>query len=120
MYDRNADQYAHPSGIMITTPEGKVSRYMYGIEYTPRDLKFSLIDASNNTIGSPVDKILLLCYHYDPMTGKYGVVIMNVLRGGFILIVLLLAISWVIMYLKDRRAKQSLPGLDVKQLKKIG
>lgn len=79
-WDEETKQFAHASGIMILTPEGKVSRYFYGIDYAPRDMKLGLIEASNNQIGSPVDQILLYCYHYDPQTGKYGFVIMNVMR----------------------------------------
>jgi protein SCO1 len=79
-WDDEIKQFAHASGIMILTPEGKISRYFYGIEYAPRDMKLGLVEASNNKIGSPVDQILLYCYHYDPQTGKYGLVIMNAIR----------------------------------------
>jgi len=74
-YDEAKDQFAHASAIMVLTPDGKVSRYFYGIEYFPRDLRLGLVDSSAGKIGSPVDQILLLCYHYDPMTGKYGLAI---------------------------------------------
>ncbi len=113
MYDASSDQYAHPSGIMVLTPEGRISRYLYGIDYPPRDLKFSLIDASNNTIGSPVDKILLLCYHYDPMTGKYGVVIMNILRIAFVLIVVSFVVSWILMSRRGKRAKLAASAAEI-------
>ncbi len=96
MYDPTTDTYAHASGIMIATPQGKLARYMYGIQYDTRDLQFALMDASSGKIGSPVDKLLLLCYHYDPTTGKYDLVIANVFRiagavtivgvGGFMLV----------------------------------
>jgi protein SCO1/2 len=86
-YDPQSEQFAHASGIMIATPEGKLSRYFYGIAYEPKDLRFGLIDASQNKIGSTADKILLYCYHYDPRTGKYGAVVMNMLKiGGVITI----------------------------------
>ena len=71
-YDEATKQFAHASGIMVTTPQGKLSRYFYGIEYPPRDLRLGLIESSANKIGSPVDQLLLYCYHYDPATGKYG------------------------------------------------
>jgi protein SCO1/2 len=79
-YDPVTKQYAHASGIMVLTPEGRISRYFYGIEYKPRDLRLGLVEASNNKIGTLADQVLLFCFHYDPMTGKYGTVIMNVVR----------------------------------------
>jgi protein SCO1/2 len=88
-YDPKTEQFAHASGIMILTPEGRVSRYFYGVEYSPRDIRLGLVEASKNQIGSPVDAVLLFCYHYDPATGKYGAVAMNLLRAsaaGFALI----------------------------------
>jgi protein SCO1/2 len=103
LYDAKTGQYAHASGIMVLTPDGKVSRYLYGIEYQADDLRFSLIDASNGKIGSPVDKLLMLCYHYDPSTGKYGLIVTNLLRGGGILAVLILGGYMLVNFLRDRR-----------------
>lgn len=80
VYDSKSGQYAHAGGMMVATPEGKLSRYFYGIEYAPRDIKFSLIEASKNKIGSFADQLLLLCFHYDPLTGKYGLVIQRILK----------------------------------------
>src|SRR5205085_2541865 len=88
-YDAATEQFAHASGIMVLTPEGRLSRYFYGVEYQPRDVRLGLVEASRNKIGSPVDQILLFCYHYDPVTGKYGAVVMNLVRfagAGFTLI----------------------------------
>jgi protein SCO1/2 len=79
-YDPETDQFAHASAIMVATPEGRLSRYFYGVEYAPRDLRLGLVEASRNKIGSPVDQILLFCFHYDPATGKYGATAMNLLR----------------------------------------
>ncbi|HYM38174.1 MAG TPA: SCO family protein, partial [Nitrospiraceae bacterium] len=79
-YDPVTKQFAHAAGIMVLTPEGKIARYFYGIEYKPRDFRLGLVEASQKKIGSPVDAFMLFCYHYDPMTGKYGVVISNVIR----------------------------------------
>jgi len=79
-YDPISKQFAHAAGIMVLTPEGRIGRYLYGIEYKPRDLRLGLVEASEHKIGSPVDAIMLFCYHYDPMTGKYGLVITNVIR----------------------------------------
>jgi protein SCO1/2 len=88
-YDAATDQFAHASGIMVLTPEGRLSRYFYGVEYAPTDVRLGLVEASQNKIGSAVDQILLFCYHYDPATGKYGAIVMNLVRfagAGFALI----------------------------------
>jgi protein SCO1/2 len=88
-YDPATDQFAHASGIMIATPEGRLSRYFYGVEYAPRDVRLGLVEASQNKIGNPVDQLLLFCYHYDPSTGKYGAIVMNIVRftaGAFVLL----------------------------------
>ena len=77
------------SGIMLLTPEGRLSRYFYGVEYSPRDLRLGLVEASANKIGTPVDEALLFCFHYDPATGKYGAIAIDLLRvagAGFALI----------------------------------
>jgi protein SCO1/2 len=105
VYDAEADQYAHASGIIVLTPQGRIARYFYGIEYAPRDLRLGLVEASANTIGSPVDQVLLLCYHYDPATGKYGVVITNVIRLAGVATVLCLGSFMVVMFRRDRRQK---------------
>ena len=97
------DQYAHASGIMILTPEGRVSRYFYGIEYSARDLRLGLIEAAANQIGTAVDQVLLLCFHYDPTTGKYGMIIMNVIRLAGLFTVVGLAAFVIPGYLRDRR-----------------
>ena len=73
-------QYAHATGIIVLTPQGKVSRYFYGIQYPPRDIRLALVEASNEKIGSPVDAIMLYCCEYDPHTGKYGVVVAHILK----------------------------------------
>jgi protein SCO1 len=88
-FDAATGQFAHVSAIMILTPQGKLSRYFYGVEYAPRDVRLGLVEASQNKIGNPVDQILLFCYHYDPATGKYGAIAMNMVRfagASFVLI----------------------------------
>ncbi|HXM48906.1 MAG TPA: SCO family protein [Pyrinomonadaceae bacterium] len=80
LWDEQTKQFAHASGIMVLTPEGKLARYFYGIDYPPRDLRLGLVEASQNKIGSPVDALMLYCYHYDPATGKYGAIVMNIVR----------------------------------------
>jgi protein SCO1/2 len=103
-YDSVTNQYAHGSAMMILTPEGKVTRYFYGIEYPARDVRFGLEEASNRRIGSPVDAVLLYCYHYDPANGKYGLVIMNALRLAGFATVAALATFMIIMFRRDFKA----------------
>jgi len=103
-FDQSTNQFAHASAIYVTTPQGKLARYFYGIEYAPRDLRLGLIEASENKIGSPVDQLLLYCYHYDPATGKYGAVVMNIMRLGGIATVI--AIVILLLVLRRRGAKQ--------------
>jgi protein SCO1/2 len=83
-YDANLKQFAHGAAIYVATPKGLVARYFLGIDFAPRDLRLALVEASNNRLGSVADQVLLLCYHYDPATGKYGVAILNAVRIGFI------------------------------------
>ena len=102
VYDESSKQFAHASGIMVATSTGKLARYLYGIEYGARDLKFSLIEAAENKIGSPVEKLLLLCYHYDPLTGKYSVVVTRILQGGALLFVVVLGGYMMVNFRRDR------------------
>jgi protein SCO1/2 len=101
VWDERSQQFAHASAIMVATPEGRLSHYFYGIEYSPKELRLSLVEASAGRIGSPVDKLILYCYHYDPTTGKYGPAIMNILRvAGVLTVVGLVAL---ILILRRRR-----------------
>ena len=79
-YDEATNQFAHAGGVTVITPDGKISRYLYGINYAPADLKFALIESSKGNIGNPVEQLYLYCFHYDPTTGKYGLQILSVLR----------------------------------------
>ena len=106
-YDEKTEQFAHASAIMVTTPHGKLSRYYYGIEYAPRDLRLGLIESSANKIGSPVEQLLLYCYHYDPATGKYGLVVMRVMRIAGVLT--LLGIAAMLFLLKARNRMSPTP-----------
>jgi protein SCO1/2 len=81
-WDEQSQQFAHASGIVVATPAGKLSRYFLGIDYSPRDVKFALIESSNEKIGSLAERLLLYCYHYDPATGNYGFVAMRAVRIG--------------------------------------
>ncbi|HEY8459226.1 MAG TPA: SCO family protein [Blastocatellia bacterium] len=103
VWDPVTKQYAHASGIMVLTPQGKVSRYLYGIEYAPRDLRFAVIDASAGKVGSIADQIILYCYMYDPERGTYGLVVMRLLR--IFAIFTLVTLSALFIYLR-RKEKQ--------------
>jgi protein SCO1 len=103
VYDKQKDEFAHAAGVVIFTPEGKAARYLYGIEFSPRDMRLALIEAADRHIGNPVDQLLLFCYHYDPLTGKYGVLIMNVVRLAGSVTVLGLGAFMIIMFRRDRR-----------------
>ncbi len=103
LYDPRSGQFAHATGIMVATPGGRLSRYLLGLEYPSEDLRFSLMDASNGKIGTVIDRLVLLCYHYDPTTGKYGLVIANVFRIGGALTVVLLGGGILLMLRRERR-----------------
>jgi protein SCO1 len=104
VYDSMTNQYAHSSAIMILTPDGRVARYFYGIQYPPRDLRLGLVEASNEKIGTPTDQVLLYCFHYDPTTGKYALVIMNVLRLAALITLGALVTFMIVMFRRDFRA----------------
>jgi protein SCO1/2 len=108
-FDPATNQFAHASGIMLLTPQGKLARYFYGVEYAPKDMKFAIMEAAEGRAGSPVDQLLLYCYHYDPATGKYSLVVMNVVRlGGIATIIGVIGIVWV---MKRRAARTHRVGL---------
>jgi protein SCO1/2 len=111
VWDEPTKQFAHPTGAIVLTPEGRLARYLFGIEYGPRDLRFALVEASAGTIGSAVDSLLLYCYHYDPMAGRYGLVIMRAIRLAGAATVLALGTFIVVMTRRDkRRASLTAPG----------
>jgi protein SCO1/2 len=103
-YDKERDQFAHASAIMVATPAGLLSRYFYGIEYAPRDLRLGIVEASAGRVGTPVDQVLLYCFHYDPASGKYGPVIVNIIRLGGLATLAILAVSLVVMSRRRARA----------------
>lgn len=106
VWDNKTQQFAHPSGIVIATPDGKLSRYFFGIEYPPRDVKFALIESSAGRIGNVVDQLLLYCYHYDPATGSYGFVAMSAVRLGGAVTLLALVGFVVASIRREKRAGQ--------------
>ncbi|HEY3825241.1 MAG TPA: SCO family protein [Bryobacteraceae bacterium] len=99
--------FAHASAIYVLTPDGKLSKYFYGIEYSPKDMRFALVEASQNKIGNAVDQILLFCYHFDPTSAKYTFLAMTVLRAAGAATVLLLGGFVIIMLRRDSRQKGS-------------
>ena len=102
-YDSSIRQYAHAAAILVLTPDGRIDRYFYGVIYPARDVRLGLVEASQGKIGTLTDHALLYCYQYDPMTGKYGMVVMNVLRAAGGLTVLILGIFMTMMFLRERK-----------------
>ena len=105
-YDPATRQFAHASAIMLLTPGGRLSRYFYGVEYAPKDVRLGLVEASHDRIGSAVDQILLFCYHYDASTGKYGAAAMNIERVGGAGFLLLAGSGLIVLWRRDRRASR--------------
>jgi protein SCO1 len=100
-YDARNNQYAHATAIMVLTPQGRISRYFYGVDFPPKDLRMGLVEASHEKIGNPIDQVLLYCYHYNPATGKYGAVVSNMLKlGGGLTIAFLGALFLVLWRLE--------------------
>jgi protein SCO1/2 len=106
-YDAKLDQFAHASALFVLTPDGRLARYFYGIDYAPRDLRLGLVEASAGKIGTPVDQVLLYCFHYDPASGKYGAVIVNIVRLAGVATLVLLAAGFFLM---SRRRTRLLSG----------
>jgi protein SCO1/2 len=102
-YDAEIDQFAHPAAITLLTGDGRISRYLYGIEFAPKDFRLGLIEASEGRIGTAVDSLLLFCYHYDPETGKYGMAIMNLVRLAGVITVLSLGAFIFLSLRRERR-----------------
>lgn len=113
-YDSAIKQYAHAAAILVLTPEGRIARYFYGVQYPARDLRLGLVEASQGKIGTLTDHAILYCYQYDPMTGKYGLIVMNVVRAGGILTVLALGLFMLIMFRRDRNHPGVPPVVGVK------
>lgn len=107
-FDPATGQFAHPSGIVVLTPEGKIARYFYGIEYPPRDVRFGLIEAAQDRIGSPVDEVLLLCYHYDPKSGKYNSLAMGSVRVAGVLTLAALGSLFFVLWRSSKKRIQDL------------
>lgn len=104
-YDESIKQYAHAAGIFVISPDGVLSRTLYGIQYKPSDLKFSLMEASSGRIGSLMDKVLLTCFHYDPDSHKYGVYIFGLMRMAGLATIVVLGSFLTVLWRRDRRLK---------------
>ena len=111
--DGRLTQFAHASAIQIVTPEGKLAQYYMGVEYSPKDLRLGLVEASANRIGSPVDNILTYCYHYDPQTNKHSLIVARVVQLGGLITLLLLGGFMLVMFRRDVR-KEPQPGTEKK------
>ncbi|HEX5708845.1 MAG TPA: SCO family protein [Pyrinomonadaceae bacterium] len=103
VWDEKSEQFAHASAIMVATPEGKLSHYFYGVEYSPKDVRLAIVEASSGKVGSAVDQLVLYCYHYDPATGKYGPVVMNIMRVAGVATVVCLIGLVVVLGRRRRR-----------------
>ena len=106
VWDEETQQFAHPTGIIVLTPDGRLARYLFGIEYGPRDLRLALVEASEGKVGSTVDSLLLYCYHYDPMTGRYGFLVLRALRIAGAATVVTLGAFVLVMVRRERRSAQ--------------
>jgi protein SCO1/2 len=110
-YDDRIKQFAHGAAIEVLTPKGHISKYFYGIEYSARDIRLGLIEASEERIGTPIDDFLLFCYHYDPTTGKYGAAILRLVRLGGVATVLAFLSFLVISLRRERAARPAGPEI---------
>jgi protein SCO1 len=107
-WDEQTKQFAHPAGIVVTTPEGRISHYLFGVEYSPKDLRLALVDAAGGKIGNAVDQVLLYCYQYNPETGRYSASILNLVRLGGILTILALG-AFILSASRRRRGRPDGP-----------
>ena len=104
-YDAAQGEFAHATGVMVLTPQGQLSRYFYGVEYAPRDVQLSLVEAAAHKIGSPIDRLLLLCYHYDPQSGTYSLAILRVLRAAGVATVVALGTCMGVLLHREHRKR---------------
>jgi protein SCO1/2 len=105
-YDAERDQFAHPAVVTFLSPDGKVTRYLYGLEYSPWDLRFALLESADGRVGSVADKVILSCFHYDPATKRYGPFAYGVMRLGGGVTVLVLGGSLVVMWWRERTKRR--------------
>ena len=104
-YDPAIDQYAHPAMIAVLTPDGRISKYFLGIDYSARDLRFALIEASEGHVGSTFErKVITWCYNYDPTTNTYGLLTMRLVQAGGIAFIVAMLTFWTVMWRRERAA----------------
>jgi protein SCO1 len=110
-FDQKSNLFAHASGVMILTADGRISRYFYGVEYPGRDMRLGLVDASAGKIGTPIDHVLLFCYHYDPSSATYSASILRIIRlGGILTVLSILGGIWISRRREIRAAHAKLQG----------
>jgi len=109
-FDAATGQYAHPAGLTVVTPQGRLARYLFGVDFAPRDLKFALVDASGGKIGSPIDKALLVCFRYDASLGKYTAATLVILKIAATLTLLALGSFLFLALRRDRRNREVAAG----------
>lgn len=102
-WDEKSEQFAHAAGIMVATPDGRLSRYFYGIDYSPKDVKLGLLESNENKVGNAAEQLLLYCYHYDPATGKYGLAILKMMRVGGIFTLLCMGAMGFVFWRRNKR-----------------
>jgi protein SCO1/2 len=106
-WDERTGQFAHVSGVLVVTPQGVLSRYFYGVEYSPKELRLALVESGEGRVGSAIDELLLYCFHYDPEAGRYGLMVMNLVRLGGVMTVL--GIGGFILMMRRRESRMPAP-----------
>lgn len=101
-YDEETDQFAHTAAVFFLSPDFKVARYLYGLQYSPRDLKFALVESSKGRLGSPIEKLILRCFHFDELAGKYTPIAMNTMRVAGVLFSICLLILVVVLSRREK------------------
>ncbi len=107
-WDEASEQFAHASAIMIATPQGVLSKYFYGIDYAPRDVRLGLVESAENKVGGVTDQLLLYCFHYDPSTGKYGLAVLRIMRGAAVATLLGMAAMGFVFWRRNKRKSEGL------------
>jgi len=107
-WDERSGQFAHVSGVLVVTPDGRLSRYFYGVEYSPKDLRLALVESGEGRVGSVIDELILYCFHYDPESGRYGLLVMNLIRLGGVMTMLF--IGGFILLMRRREWRASVGG----------
>ncbi|MEJ7624687.1 MAG: SCO family protein [Pyrinomonadaceae bacterium] len=109
-WDEKSNQFAHAAAVIVATPEGKLSRYFYGIDYSPRELKFGLMESADSKVGSAAEQLILYCYHYDPATGKYGLAVLRVMRLAGIATLLGMGAMGFVFWRRNKRKTDAVIG----------